>query len=214
MINPWENNWTISCDWACHIARGSSGGTDYAMPVGTPITAAYDGTLINRPPVQYPDSGNVAILTRTDGLAFYHLHLSQFVTPGVVREGDIIGYSGGAVGAPGSGASTGPHLHVNAYVGFVIRDIHDFYTAPADVNNTPIIPQPKVDEMITLVKATDGPANWGVIVGNTKTVFPGNSVGAAAVRGWTKIAALQQGVDITAVKTVSLSGEEFTAVFG
>jgi murein DD-endopeptidase MepM/ murein hydrolase activator NlpD len=81
--------------------------------------------------VQYPRSGNVAILTRSDGLAFYHLHLSRFVTPGAVKEGDIIGYSGGAKGAPGSGSSTGPHLHVNAYLHGVVRDIHDFFTTTA-----------------------------------------------------------------------------------
>lgn len=134
----------ISCNWECHIARGSSGGTDYIMNVGTVIPASFDGMLTNRPPVQYPGSGNVAILTRNDGLAFYHLHLSRFVLPGPVREGATIGYSGGAVGAVGSGQSTGPHLHINAYIGEQIRDVHDFYTptptAPAGTGGTPIIP--------------------------------------------------------------------------
>ena len=139
MRNPWDGNYRISCDWTCHVTRTppSGGGTDYAMSVGTPIIAAFDGVLTNRPPVQYPASGNVAILTRADGLAFYHLHLSRFVTPGNYREGDVIGYSGGAVGAPGSGSSTGPHVHVNAYYQDVIRDVHDFYTTTAG-SGTPI----------------------------------------------------------------------------
>lgn len=131
----------ISCDWKCHVTRNppSAGGTDYRMSVGTPIRAAFDGVLTNRPPVQYPASGNVAILTRADGLAFYHLHLSQFVAPGRVSEGQVIGYSGGALGAPGSGASTGPHVHVNAYFQGAMRDIHDFFTtAPAGGTGTPI----------------------------------------------------------------------------
>ena len=143
MQNYLDGNYPITCDWACHIARGSAGGTDYGMRVGTPILASFDGTLINRPPGQYPASGNVAILTRNDGLAFYHLHLSQFVTPGPVSQGNTIGYSGGAVGAPGSGESTGPHLHINAYVGNTIHDVHDFYTTTTGTGTgTPITPIP------------------------------------------------------------------------
>ena len=67
--------------------------------------------------------------------------------------------------------------------------------------------------MITLTKATDGPAQWGVVYGGTKLVFTGDSVGAAAVRGWTKLAAIQQGIDPANVKVAELSGEEFIAVF-
>lgn len=139
MYDPFAS-FSISCDWECHVTRTppSGGGTDYRMSVGTPIYAAFDGVLTNRPPVQYPASGNVAILTRADGLAFYHLHLSRFVTPGLVKERQLIGYSGGALGAPGSGASTGPHVHVNAYFKGVIRDIHDFFTTTAGSGGTPI----------------------------------------------------------------------------
>ena len=145
MLNPWDDKYPLVCDWACHIARGSSGGDDYAMPVGTPILASFDGNLTNRPPLQYPASGNVAILTRPDGVAFYHLHLSQFVAPGPYREGNIIGYSGGALGAPGSGQSTGPHLHVNAFNATgQIHDIHDYYGADTASSGTPtpITPTP------------------------------------------------------------------------
>lgn len=40
------------------------------------------------------------------------MHLSRFVkTYGTVKEGGLIGYSGGAKGAEGSGLSTGPHVH-------------------------------------------------------------------------------------------------------
>ena len=142
MLNPWDGNYRISCDWTCHITRTppSSGGTDYAMSVGTPILASFDGVLTNRPPVQYPASGNVAILTRADGVAFYHLHLSRFVTEGPKREGENIGYSGGAAGAPGSGSSTGPHLHVNAYdTHGNARDIHDYY-GPDTASTGPLRP--------------------------------------------------------------------------
>lgn len=136
MRNPWDGNYRISCDWTCHVTRipPSGGGTDYAMSVGTPIIASFDGILTNRPPVQYPASGNVAILTRADGLEFYHLHLDRFVAPGPVKEGDVIGYSGN------TGHSTGPHLHVNAYYQGVMRDVHDFFgtTTTAGSGGTPI----------------------------------------------------------------------------
>ena len=157
MHNYLDGNYRISCDWTCHIARGSAGGTDYVMPVGTPIHASFDGVLTNRPPVQYPASGNVAILTRADGLAFYHLHLSQFVTPGLVYQGDVIGYSGGAVGAPGSGESTGPHLHINAYDGTTIHDVHDYYTQTAGTTGTPITATPtKKRKKMKLIRRSDG----------------------------------------------------------
>lgn len=136
MHNPWDGKYPLVCDWTCHVTRTppSSGGDDYAMNTGTPVIAAFDGVLTNRPPVQYPASGNVAILSRADGLDFYHLHLNSFVTPGPVHEGDIIGYSGN------TGHSTGPHLHVNAYYNGVIRDVHDFYTTTttAGSGETPI----------------------------------------------------------------------------
>ena len=140
MLNPWDGRYQNVCDWQCHISRTppSSGGDDYAMAVGTPILAAFDGVLTNRPPLEYPASGNVAILTRADGIAFYHLHLSAFVTPGPYKQGYTIGYSGGAAGAPGSGSSTGPHLHVNAYdAAGKIHDIHDYYDANTAGYDTP-----------------------------------------------------------------------------
>jgi murein DD-endopeptidase MepM/ murein hydrolase activator NlpD len=176
----------ISCDWNCHVSRTppSSGGTDYAIPVGTPIRAAFDGVLTNRPPVQYPASGNVAILDRGDGLEFYHLHLSRFVTHGRVAEGDIIAYSGGAYGAPGSGSSTGPHVHVNAYYHGVIHDIHDFFTTTASSVSTPITPiqtaAPTTEENTTMkpiiAVCTDGPSAgvFAIISANGfKLVQPG-----------------------------------------
>ena len=155
MHNPWDGKYQLVCDWTCHVTRTppSSGGDDYAMNTGTPIIAAFDGVLTNRPPVQYPASGNTAILTRADGLAFYHLHLSRFVAPGPVKEGDIIAYSGS------TGHSTGPHLHVNAYYQGAMRDVHDFYsatTAPAGTGDAILIPvaPPKVERHDMIVYNT------------------------------------------------------------
>jgi hypothetical protein len=173
--NFWAD-WRVSCDWACHIARGSGGGTDYAVGVGTPIYASFDGVLTNRPPVQYPNSGNTAILTAPNGLAFYHLHLYRFVAPGPKKLGDLIGYTGGAYGAVGSGASTGPHLHANAYFNGAIHDVHDFFTETKTAGSsgtaipvTPDVPKPKEDDMVHIyvqdqVKGV-GSYAWIAVVG-------------------------------------------------
>jgi hypothetical protein len=163
-------NWPISCDWNCHITRNppSMGGTDYGVSSGTPIHAAFDGLLINRPPVQYPNSGNVAILKMPDAiahkifnipdLAFYHLHLSQFVTAGNVKEGDLIGYTGN------TGYSTGPHLHINAFVGNTPRDVHDFYsvTSIAELPNSTIIAESTNNGSKNMFILQDSAPNGGI----------------------------------------------------
>jgi hypothetical protein len=47
------------------------------------------------------------------GVSSYYLHLSQFAVSvgAVVTQGQIVGYSGGVLGEPGSGSSTGAHIH-------------------------------------------------------------------------------------------------------
>lgn len=101
----------VTDTWADHIARGSGGGIDYAMPVGTPLPASADGVLTNDD--NDGTGGYAAIVTHPDGSQTWYLHLSQFTTPRTVKKGEIIGYSGGKEGATGAGNSTGPHLHAH-----------------------------------------------------------------------------------------------------
>lgn len=90
-------------------------GTDFAVPVGTPIRAVHSGT------VRYAGLlgayGNYIGLQAPEGYGTGYGHLSKLlVAPGQrVNEGDVIGLSGGAVGAYGSGNSSGPHLHFNFF---------------------------------------------------------------------------------------------------
>lgn len=99
----------ISDGWASHIARGSLGGVDFACAVGTPIPAPCDGKITNVP--NNGTGGHTVNLWHADGSRDQFMHLSRFVAEGNVKQGDIIGYSGGKKGAPGAGSSTGPHIH-------------------------------------------------------------------------------------------------------
>jgi hypothetical protein len=110
IYNPFAG-YTITQTWAQHRANGSLGGIDYAMAVGTSLPACGAGTVTNIP--NNGTGGHTVTIAHADGYRSQYLHLSAFVlangTP--VARGATVGRSGGAVGAPGSGSSTGPHLH-------------------------------------------------------------------------------------------------------
>ena len=101
----------ISDDWQAHRSRGSLGGVDYAVGVGTPIKAPTDGKVTNTP--NNGTGGHTVNLTSPNGYKTQFMHCSRFVNEGYYHQGDIIGYSGGAAGAAGAGSSTGPHCHVH-----------------------------------------------------------------------------------------------------
>lgn len=86
-------------------------GIDLPEPVGTPLRAAAPGYVAwTRTGRSY---GNYIMIIHTNGLATLYAHLSKIsVAPDqFVSRGEVIGATGGAAGAPGSGLSTGPHLH-------------------------------------------------------------------------------------------------------
>lgn len=81
-------------------------GVDYGAPVGTPVMATADGTVVS---ASYGKaSGNMVRLRHVRKMETYYLHLSRFakgIRSGVhVRQGQVIGYVGS------TGLSTGPHL--------------------------------------------------------------------------------------------------------
>ena len=89
-------------------------GIDYGMPVGTPVLAAADG-IVDTVRVQPGNKRSYGryIVIKHNGYYTYYAHLSAAnVRPGQkVKQGEVIGKSGGAKGADGAGSSTGPHLH-------------------------------------------------------------------------------------------------------
>ncbi|HJA94695.1 MAG TPA: peptidoglycan DD-metalloendopeptidase family protein [Candidatus Eisenbergiella merdipullorum] len=80
-------------------------GVDFAANAGTPIMAAYDGTVVG---ASYNSSmGNYVMIDHGDGLYTIYMHASElYVSSGqTVSKGETIA----AVGS--TGRSTGPHLH-------------------------------------------------------------------------------------------------------
>ncbi|MEV7214191.1 M23 family metallopeptidase [Kitasatospora cineracea] len=86
-------------------AAGYHTGTDFAVPVGTPVLAVGDATVVS---AGYAGAyGNQIVLKLSDGRFAQYAHLSQLgVTAGQhVGAGDQVGKSGN------TGNSHGPHLH-------------------------------------------------------------------------------------------------------
>ncbi|HEY0698971.1 MAG TPA: M23 family metallopeptidase, partial [Micromonospora sp.] len=110
IYNPFTA-YPITGTWQDHLDYGSLGGIDFGMSVGTPLPACGAGTIQNIP--DNGTGGHTVTIYHADGYRSQYMHLSQFrlANGTYVGSGTVVGWSGGAVGAPGSGSSTGPHLH-------------------------------------------------------------------------------------------------------
>lgn len=86
-------------------------GVDIPIPVGSRVGAAAAGTIIEAGTL--PGYGNVIIIDHGRGVTTRYAHLSKLMAREgeFVDQGERIGLSGGARGAPGSGNSRGAHLH-------------------------------------------------------------------------------------------------------
>jgi len=82
-------------------------GIDFAVPAGTPVMAAGNGTVVFAGPAG--EYGNLVVINHANSYATAYGHLSRFaagVRPGArVSQGDVVAYSGM------TGLATGPHLH-------------------------------------------------------------------------------------------------------
>lgn len=88
-------------------------GVDWAAPIGTPVFAAFDGTVAFAGDGQ--GYGNLVRLRHKGNTSTNYAHLNGFASGiskgATVKAGDIIGYVGT------TGLSTGPHLHFELYRG-------------------------------------------------------------------------------------------------
>ena len=103
------------------IGSANHGGIDIYAPIGTPIYAPADGTVITiQKPSQSNGGGKYTIVDHGSGVWTEYMHQSKFA-PGLkvgkrVNKGEIIGYVGK------TGNVTGPHLHFGVMVDGVRRD--------------------------------------------------------------------------------------------
>jgi murein DD-endopeptidase MepM/ murein hydrolase activator NlpD len=82
-------------------------GVDVALPTGTPLTAPADGVVVKKG--NGPSGGVTLILKHEDNrhTVYYHLQKPSHLLKGTrVERGELIAFSGN------TGASTGPHLHM------------------------------------------------------------------------------------------------------
>ncbi|MBX3094301.1 MAG: M23 family metallopeptidase [Cryobacterium sp.] len=86
-------------------------GVDIACSVGTPVVASAAGVVAFAGLAG--GFGNLIRVDAGDAHELYDAHLSYIAVRygQYVAQGQVIAASGGARGAPGSGTSTGPHLH-------------------------------------------------------------------------------------------------------
>lgn len=102
-VSEWPG--TRPVGWADHV------GTDFAVAQGAPLRATMSGTV----DVIWNDGLGAWVIDiiNPDGTVVRNGHMSRMdVIDGQwVNAGDHIGLTGGALGTPGAGLSTGSHLH-------------------------------------------------------------------------------------------------------
>lgn len=88
-------------------AAGVHTGTDFAVPVGTPVHAPRRGVVIESryDPNAYGHYIHIRGWFRRNSWLFAHLSKRKVVVGQRVKQGQVIGLSGN------TGNSTGPHLH-------------------------------------------------------------------------------------------------------
>ena len=158
----------VSCDDACHKNRGSLGGTDYAVGLGTPVYAMFSGMARYR--VAGTGGWTISIERDVDHQVGELMHLSRangFVLGGArlaVTEGDLVAWSGGVKGAPGSGSATGPHLHAHVYVNGTRYGMEEYLANPDWAGGgTPITMRKRDLTMPALIKRTGGTSEWSLV---------------------------------------------------
>jgi len=130
---PVEGGWRSTEFGSIRYVNGvyteQHGGTDIAVPLGTPAHAANDGLVVFAEPLLL--TGNTVAIEHGMGLKTWYYHMDSIaVSAGDrVEKGDVIGYVGS------TGFSTGPHMHFGASMGAVWIDpdlLLDEGNLPAD----------------------------------------------------------------------------------
>jgi murein DD-endopeptidase MepM/ murein hydrolase activator NlpD len=102
----------------CAACSSYHEGIDIGVDVGTNVMATADGT-VRQIVENNSTAGTYVTVEHADGYWSRYLHLSRYdVSVGdAVRQGQILGVSGGQAGAWGAGSSQAPHLHFEIWQG-------------------------------------------------------------------------------------------------
>ncbi|MGM0701341.1 MAG: peptidoglycan DD-metalloendopeptidase family protein [Pseudomonadota bacterium] len=114
--HPFDGSYRLSSSFNLNRKHPVTGrisphkGTDFAMPIGTPIVSPADGRI--EKVGNHPLAGRYVVIRHDNGYRTRYLHLSrQLVSRGErVTMGERIALSGN------TGRSTGPHLHYEVHV--------------------------------------------------------------------------------------------------
>lgn len=92
-------------------------GTDYAVPMDTPVKAIADGIVSGTVQTISGAGGRMIFLSFPSGHNADYLHLSKIIVQKgqSVKQGEVIGYSGGS--GFGSNTAYGAHLHLSFRMG-------------------------------------------------------------------------------------------------
>jgi len=107
---PFSGSYQITQKYGEKDTSAFHTGIDYALPVGTPVLASEDGTVVFAG-WDKTGYGNTVIIRHPDGNATLNAHLAAPLKVKVgdkVKKSQVIGFSGS------TGNSTGPHLHFEA----------------------------------------------------------------------------------------------------
>ncbi|PMC76412.1 peptidoglycan DD-metalloendopeptidase family protein [Brachybacterium sp. UMB0905] len=104
-VKPFRGHFASNSGFGMRWGR-LHGGMDFPTPVGTPMLAVSDGTIVSRTTTG-PAGNKIAMQTNMPGIVAGYHHLSRFGAQlgQRVTKGQIIGWPGN------TGRSTGPHLH-------------------------------------------------------------------------------------------------------
>ena len=161
-------------------------GTDYGVGTGTPIKAIADGTITGIVTTIRGAGGRMIFQSFADGYNADYLHLSRIdVQPGqIVKQGDVIGLSGGSGLHSENGYA--PHLHLSFRKGGTSTmaegnlDFETFVGTAKAPAKAPVAPK------ATKAKAPAKPK----ALGKTYTVVKGDNLTKIAKAHGTTVAAL------------------------
>ena len=152
-----SNNWSwptyvhsIKSDWPNYSSGSYHAGTDFPVPLNTPVYSTCDGEVVAVTSLTTSYGKHIKIRATVNGSTVYirYCLLNSFaVNVGdKVTSGQLIAYSGS------TGNSTGPHLH------YEVRNSNDRYGSSSNPNLNPRDYLPGTSYLFTSDKSTDVPS--------------------------------------------------------